>query len=478
MTLPAGDYIVTASAAGYNNQSKQVSLSSGEAKMLNFELTPSGFMPAPPHTVYGFVFTHSLENATNVSVTLTHESGTLHTTTAADGSYTFELANLQTYNDGDQMKITATLGESMAELNATIDLSEEPQRLPDLILNAAPLVILESPENAAILNDSVVAFEWHGGDPDGDSLNFTLYIDAENTFDSPALRVINVGAADRRYVQLADGTWYWKVLVTDSFMVTSSDVRSFTLDTVPPQVTIDEVDVETLENPYTVTGTFAESGSGILSITVNGVDAEINGNEYRAEVQLHDGGVNVILVKAVDKAGNVGINSTNVTLLSSADIMLYPDWNLIGLPLNVSVDAESFCNAADITVITRWDSATKSYISHVRDTAANNFMLSSEEGYWVYSERRHDTQITGVPLNSTTYVLKAGWNLIGGISGSAEEICNLLGCTSITKWDAANQNYLSHIAGMMSNNFEVTPQDGLWIWMDHDAIVIATSEND
>ena len=478
MTLPAGDYIVTASAAGYNSQSKQISLAPGEVRRLDFELAPESSTPSlPQHTVYGFVFTHDLENATNVSVTLTHESGTLHTTTAADGSYVFNLANLPFYNDSDPIRVTATLGESMAELNATINMSEEPQRLPDLILNAAPSVILESPENAALLNTSVVVFEWRGGDPDGDPLNFTLYIDVKSTFDSPALKIIDASGTSRKYVQLADGTWYWQVLASDSFVLTASEVRSFTIDTVPPQVTIDAINVETLENPYVVTGTFVESGSGISSITVNGVDAEISGSRYRAEVQLHEG-VNVILVKAIDNAGNVGTNSTHVTLLSTASLMLYSGWNLIGLPLDMSTDAEGFCDAADIAVITRWDPTTKSFVSHVRDTAANNFMLSPEEGYWVYSERRHDTQITGVRPNSTTYVLRAGWNLIGGISGSAEEICNLLGCYSVTKWDAVNQRYVSHIAGMLSNNFEVARQDGLWVWMDHDAIVVVTSEND
>ncbi|MDF2957381.1 MAG: hypothetical protein OD814_001003 [Candidatus Alkanophagales archaeon MCA70_species_1] len=95
-------------------------------------------LPPLPVTVCGYVFdTHGnpLEGALVQLVNL-NTSERLDTTTAADGSYVFELANLPGgYNDGDVLKITATYKGYSDSLYYTItDISVPVQRVPDLIL--------------------------------------------------------------------------------------------------------------------------------------------------------------------------------------------------------------------------------------------------------------------------------------------------------------------------------------------------------
>ncbi|MCD4841136.1 MAG: PGF-pre-PGF domain-containing protein, partial [Methanosarcinales archaeon] len=86
-----------------------------------------------------------------------------------------------------------------------------------------------------------------------------------------------------------------------------------TLDTNPPTITIDPVTSPTNVSSQTITGTFDETGSDIDSITVNGVIATISGAIYSAIIGLTEG-TNPVDAIAVDKAGNVGSNSTTIVL--------------------------------------------------------------------------------------------------------------------------------------------------------------------
>ena len=94
-------------------------------------------VPGTPHTIYGFVFDHSgkpLKDAV-VSLTNLNTSEQLNTTTASDGSYVFELANLQNgYSDGDLIEIEATYEGCYANTHIYVDLSCTMQKAPDIIL--------------------------------------------------------------------------------------------------------------------------------------------------------------------------------------------------------------------------------------------------------------------------------------------------------------------------------------------------------
>ena len=460
MKLPPGTYTVTASAEGYEPASENVTIAPGNNKTLNFSLSP----PSLPHTVYGFVFLHNgTTPAVGVDVTLAHEQGNLSTCTASDGSYTFDLGNLPSYNDNDRLQITASSGESFASANITVNTSVEPQKAPDLVLNIPPSISLTSPASGALINSSSVTLQWTSSDDDGDALSHTVILDGSS---------YDAGSSSSYTLALADGTHTWKVVVSDSFVSVESATRTFTIDTTPPVVTIDPVTSPTSSTTQTISGSFIETGSGIARITVNGIPAEISGTTFYANISLSEG-ENIITVIATDKAGNSDSQSTSIILLKSASISLAKAWNLLSLPLNLSIDAETFGKKANATCIVAWNNTAKSYTSHVVGTASNLFDMKTGHGYWVsYPDTCGNVQIDGLSISNVTYDLKRGWNLIGSMNGTAEEICSALGSSSITIWDEASQKYISHVAGLMSNNFNITRSEGCWVWVDSDTTIV------
>ena len=460
MKLPPGTYTVTASAEGYEPASGNVTIAPGNNKILNFSLSP----PSLPHTVYGFVFLHNgTTPAVGVDVTLAHEQGNLSTSTASDGSYTFDLGNLPSYNDNDRLQITASSGKSFASANITVNTSVEPQKAPDLVLNIPPSISLTSPVSGTLTNSSSVTLQWTSSDDDGDALSHTVILDGSS---------YDAGSSSSYTLALADGTHTWKVAVSDSFVSIESATRTFTIDTTPPVVTIDPVTSPTNSTTQTISGSFIETGSGIARITVNGIPAEISGTTFYANISLSEG-ENIITVIATDKAGNSDSQSTSIILLKSASISLAKAWNLLSLPLNLSIDAETFGKKANATCIVAWNNTAKSYTSHVVGTASNLFDMKTGHGYWVsYPDTCGNVQIDGILISNVTYDLKRGWNLIGSMNGTAEEICSALGSSSITIWDEASQKYISHVAGLMSNNFNIARSEGCWVWVDSDTTIV------
>ena len=460
MKLPPGTYTVTASAEGYEPASGNVTIAPGNNKTLNFSLSP----PSLPHTIYGFVFLHNgTTPAVGVDVALAHEQGNLSTSTASDGSYTFDLGNLPSYNDNDRLQITAASGKSFASANITVNTSVEPQKAPDLVLNIPPSISLTSPASGTLINSSSVTLQWTSSDDDGDVLSHTVILDGSS---------YDAGSSSSYTIALADGTHTWKVVVSDSFVSVESATRTFTIDTTPPVVTIDPVTSPTNSTTQTISGSFIETGSGIARITVNGIPAEISGTTFYANISLSEG-ENIITVIATDKAGNSDSQSTSIILLKSASISLAKAWNLLSLPLNLSIDAETFGKKANATCIVAWNNTAKSYTSHVVGTASNLFDMKTGHGYWVsYPDTCGNVQIDGILISNVTYDLKRGWNLIGSMNGTAEEICSALGSSSITIWDEASQKYISHVAGLMSNNFDIARSEGCWVWVDSDTTIV------
>ena len=304
MELPPGTYTITASAEEYEPASENVTIEPANTQTLNFSLSSSS---APLHAIYGFVFLH--DNITpaadiNINVTLihVHEHGNLSTTTASDGSYSFDLGNLPSYNDSDPLQITASSGKSIASINITVNTSIEPQKVPDLVLNVAPTISLTSPANGTLLNYSSVTLRWASSDDDGDVLSHTVIIDS-----SP----YDAGSSSFYTIALEEGIHSWKVVVSDSFTSIESETRTFTIDTTPPIVTINPVTSPTNITTQIISGSFFETGSGTKSITVNGIEATISGSTFSANVSLSKG-KNSVTVTATDKAGNSASQSVSI----------------------------------------------------------------------------------------------------------------------------------------------------------------------
>lgn len=130
-------------------------------------------------------------------------------------------------------------------------------------------------------------------DPDGDPLDVKYYLSTDNiTYIELPNEILN---------DLNDGsTYYWKAGISDGFGETvETDPVSFTVDATPPVINVDNLAFGwAWEHRVRIEAT--DNGSGIASITVNGVPTS---STY--EIVLNKHGANLLTVTATDQAGNM-----------------------------------------------------------------------------------------------------------------------------------------------------------------------------
>lgn len=90
--------------------------------------------------------------------------------------------------------------------------------------DTSPGIVLLHPSNHQVINNNTTYFLWNSTDIDGDTLSHVYYIDTWNTFISPYVRTVSVGALEN-YTPLPfmDGDYYWRVEVTDGKYVNVSE---------------------------------------------------------------------------------------------------------------------------------------------------------------------------------------------------------------------------------------------------------------
>lgn len=116
-------------------------------------ITTSAAPPTKPHTVYGFVFDNDKDKkpVSDEQVILINPNtgDSLQTTTASDGSYTFELTNLPNgYKNGDILKLKVQVRAQAQSL--PVDTSIGLQKVDDIILVESPQSKPASTKNPSI----------------------------------------------------------------------------------------------------------------------------------------------------------------------------------------------------------------------------------------------------------------------------------------------------------------------------------------
>ncbi|WP_129582679.1 OmpL47-type beta-barrel domain-containing protein, partial [Methanolobus psychrotolerans] len=103
------------------------------------------------------------------------------------------------------------------------------------------------------------------------------------------------------------------------------------LDTTAPVVLVDPVTTPTNVSSQTINGSVVDVN--LASVTVNGVSASLDGNNYSATIDLTEG-ANTITVVAADSAGNSGSNSSTSIVLDTVVPVVLVD--PVTTPTNVS----------------------------------------------------------------------------------------------------------------------------------------------
>lgn len=197
-------------------------------------------------------------------------------------------------------------------------------------------------------------------------------------------------------------------------------------------------------------------------------------------LETFGGKVANITIACVDYGGNEGppnqtSSSTLVPKGTWCAIELYPEWNLMSLPLipNSTASADIYSlildqGQAGVTVTYGFDNEAKAW---VKDPTT----MTDGNGYWVYMEEYDVLVIQGFttpppPATPRTYHLPTGWNLAGftePLPDAASDYVESLETYSYFRWvyvwDAQNQVW--YMADTDAGGDNLYPGQAFWIYL-------------
>jgi hypothetical protein len=374
-----------------------------------------------------------------------------------------------------------------------------------------PIITISSPINSTYATSSVnlnytvnEQTVWEGYSLDG-AANITLYGNTTLTV-------------------LIDGLHTLTVYANDTSGNMNSSTVWFTIDTTPPSVT----------NPTATPPSIVADGVKIsqLNVTVsdpNGIDtvtinlSAIGGSSETVMALIAEDIYSVITSASVGTPVGVyklRINATNINgnsntseyvqLVVAPVIALKKGWNLISVPLNLTIrelGQESVVGNPlnvtpenSLTSIYMYNTTSGSFekCSHYEDwgwehaTGSESFTeLEPGRGYWVMAENDCTLTFTGTAPSDLDVPLDAGWNCIGWYSISGAQLGNesVVGdplnvtpensLTSIYRYNTTSGSFekCSHYAdwgweyATGSESFtELEPGRGYWAWADGDCV--------
>jgi hypothetical protein len=91
-------------------------------------------------------------------------------------------------------------------------------------------------------------------------------------------------------------------------------------------------------------------------------------------------------------------------------LSLKAGWNMVSVPLQISNNATSAVFPG-VSAVFAWNPATKSYIIPT--------VIEPHRGYWVAVAQDTNLTLAGIPVDTWTSDLSAGWNMVGSVSVNA-----------------------------------------------------------
>jgi len=194
----------------------------------------------------------------------------------------------------------------------------------------------------------------------------------------------------------------------------ASTLVTLNIDKTAPKILISSpLDLSTVSSsPITVSGTLDDSGATVL---VNGVAANVDAGTFTAAGVPLQNGTNIVTATAIDRAGNVGTASIQVTL---------------GPPLNDSLALFQRLDATPITiesgdptsvVVRAWLAADSSFIAGSvtlwRYDQNGNVLANLGQ---MFDDGTHGDQVTGDKVFTTTITLNEAGPAIVTLRASAD----------------------------------------------------------
>ena len=235
-------------------------------------------------------------------------------TNGLTGSIDYDVTtDVQAYLDATATNYGWVIKKTEEGQNGRIEFSsKEGSQAAELILTynvsagdtTPPVVIITTPPDQTLTNSPTITVT---GTVDEDVTSVTVNGNAAS-FQPGQSTAVEFTATN---VALSEGANTILVVATDLAGNQGSTSITVTLDTIPPQITIDSPldGAELTTTPIVVSGTVNEP---VTSVTVNAQSANVNGLAYTYSLDLQEG-ANPITVAATDLAGNTSQLSISVT---------------------------------------------------------------------------------------------------------------------------------------------------------------------
>jgi C1A family cysteine protease len=256
--------------------------------------------------------------------------------------------------------------------------------------NTDPTVWITSPAEGEYINQENVTVDWMGSDLTSGVAFYDVQIDS-------GLWSIVGSATSEAYQFLSEGLHIVNVNVTDHAGNGNSTSVSFTVDTVPPDITITQPPEFHLFNvsDVTVSWTASDTTSGIqyFEVSIDGggwIDAGLNSNHIFTGLAT---GIHTVDVKAIDRAGNANTDS----------VIFYVDTTppeIEDLTTGTPITGDIFVLEANVTDFTEIVSVSVLYW-FTGDIISNASMVKSGDN-WTYS------MILPIDCTSLYYFFYAG----------------------------------------------------------------------
>lgn len=164
------------------------------------------------------------------------------------------------------------------------------------------------------------------------------------------------------------------------------------------------------------------------------------------------------------------------------DIQLYEGWNFVSIPRPLSAGNDTAASVfADV------DTDGRSFYTHTPaggfEPLGENETLVVLEGYWVYSteETTVELMLSTDPVRAPALkTLSPGWNAIGYsdlTESSADEALRSVEdiWVYVVGYDAESQSYRQAIVNNQTDDQELFPTEGYWLFVGEDGRLAAIS---
>ena len=185
-----------------------------------------------------------------------------------------------------------------------------------------PRVEFTAPRNTTVLNITTIMVSWRGEDSLSGIDHYEIYVDGEPIN-------MSIPPDQKQYeIHLGEGTYTIAIKAVDKAKNVGRSTLRIIIDTTPPLVKIISPENNTMLNTTTITLQWEayDNISGIehFEVYVNGepINVTIPPTQTRYTIILREG-KNVIIVVAIDRAGNAGVSTLIVNVRTLRSYLIY-----------------------------------------------------------------------------------------------------------------------------------------------------------